>query len=131
MEDLIVKKSKIHGKGVFANRVFKKGEIVVNWENCSEELTKEEADNLPEKEKQYLSIIEGKYILLKSPARYVNHSCESNTRATKKGDVAKREIKKGEEITADYISESVPVKMKCNCGSKNCRGMIDQKCKHV
>ncbi len=31
MKDIVVKKSKIIGKGVFAIRDFKKGEVVLKW----------------------------------------------------------------------------------------------------
>jgi len=31
MKSVVVKKSKISGKGVFASRDFKKGEIVLRW----------------------------------------------------------------------------------------------------
>jgi len=39
MADVIVKKSKIHGLGVFASRNFKKGEIIIKWDT-SHKLTK-------------------------------------------------------------------------------------------
>ena len=38
MTDVTVKKSKIHGMGVFAARNFKKGEVILKW-NTSHELT--------------------------------------------------------------------------------------------
>ena len=39
MSDVIVKKSFIQDKGVFANRDFKRGEIVIEWKACSKVLT--------------------------------------------------------------------------------------------
>ena len=42
--DVIIKKSRIQGKGVFANKDFKKGEIVLRWN--PKKITKEEADKL-------------------------------------------------------------------------------------
>ncbi len=124
MEDIIVKKSKIHGKGVFASHIIKKGEIVVKWD-ISHQLTKEEVDRLSENEKGYVAYMGGKYILMQSPARYVNHSCDANTYAENFCDMAKRNIKKGEEITGDYAEESIPGQsFECKCGSKNCRRII-------
>jgi SET domain-containing protein len=124
MADVIVKDSKIHGKGVFAARNFKKGEIVLKWD-ISHELTKEQLDKMPENEKRYVTFFNGKFVLMQPPERYVNHSCVANTYANNFCDVAKRDIKKGEEITADYAEEGVPdLNMKCKCGSKNCRGVI-------
>lgn len=124
MRDIIVKKSKIHRKGVFANRDFKKGEVILKWDT-SYKLIKEEVDKLPEKEKIYVSYFKGKYILMQPPEKYVNHSCDANTTAKNFCDVAKRDIKKGEEITGDYSEELLPGEViKCNCGSKKCRGVI-------
>ena len=123
MKSVTVKKSQIHGEGVFAARKIKKGEIVLRWNN-SHKLTKKEVHKLSEKEKRYISFIKGEYILMQPPERYVNHSCDANTYAKNFCDIAKRDIKKGEEITADYSEEGVPVDMKCNCGSKNCKKII-------
>ena len=124
MAGVIVKKSKIEGKGVFAARDFKKGEIVLKWDN-SKKLTKDELKKVPEVKKKYVSYNKGKVIYMQPPERYVNHSCNANTKIQNSCDVAIRDIKKGEEITSDY-SEDLPPdsKMKCNCGSKNCRGII-------
>lgn len=57
----------------------------------------------------------------------INHSCEPNI-GTKNRIIflALRNIKKGEEITADYAS--IPnfnfKSFKCNCRSKSCKGLI-------
>ena len=124
MPDVIVKKSKIEGKGVFAERKFKKGEIVLRW-HTSHELTPEQVKKLSDEEKRYVTYFNGKYISLQPPEKYVNHSCEANTYADNFCDVAKRDINKGEEILADYAEEGIPgLKMKCKCGSKTCRGII-------
>ncbi len=122
--NVIIKKSKIHGKGVFANRDFRKGETVIKWD-LSAILTKEEVDKLPKKEKRYASILkDDKYILHQTPARYVNHSCDPNTYTKNTKDVASRDISKGEEITTDYSFEVPGLYMKCNCGTKKCRGIV-------
>ncbi|MGC8929447.1 MAG: SET domain-containing protein [Candidatus Woesearchaeota archaeon] len=124
MVDIIVKKSKIHGLGVFASRNFKKGEIVIKWDT-SHKLTKREVDKLPEEEKRYIVYLDGKYILMQPPAKYVNHSCDANTYSDNFCDVAKRDIRKGEEITANYSETMAPDEyMECKCGSKNCRKII-------
>ena len=124
MAEVIMKKSKIEGLGVFASRNFKKGEVVIKWD-ISHQLTPEEIKKLPEKEKRYIAYLNGKYILMQPPARYVNHSCDANTSADNFCDVAKRDIKMGEEITGDYSEEGLPGEViVCKCGSKNCRGVI-------
>lgn len=58
---------------------------------------------------------------------YMNHSCEGNVGFNEQGDfMARRDVKKGEELTYDYaLAESNPVfKMTCKCESKNCRKTI-------
>lgn len=126
MADVIVKDSKIHGKGVFAARDFKKGEMVIDWSACSVQLTKEQVDKLPKSKKRYVSFLKGRqYVLFTFPGKCVNHSCDSNTKAQNGKDIAVRNIKKGEEITADYILERVPeLDMRCKCGSKNCKEIL-------
>lgn len=124
MTDVAVKKSRIHGLGVFASRNFKKGEIVIKWDT-SNKLTKKEVDELPEEEKRYIVYFNGEYILMQPPAKYVNHSCDANTYSKNFCDFAKRDIKKGEEITANYSETMAPEEcMECKCGSKNCKKII-------
>jgi len=125
MDDVIIKKSKIHGLGVFANRNFEKGEVVLKWD-LSNELSPQEVEKLSEEEKKYVSYQNGKYILMRPPERYMNHSCDANTHTGNFCDIAKRDIKKGEEITTDYTKGGSPGQnIKCNCGSKNCKKVIN------
>jgi SET domain-containing protein len=125
MADVVVKKSEIEGKGVFAARDFRKGEVVLKWDTGTE-LTKKEVKKLPERErKRYVTYLHGKIILMKPPERYVNHSCNANTDPRNYCDVAVRDIKDGEEITSDYSKSCDPdFRMKCNCGSEKCRKII-------
>ncbi|PIY97210.1 MAG: hypothetical protein COY66_00760 [Candidatus Kerfeldbacteria bacterium CG_4_10_14_0_8_um_filter_42_10] len=124
MTNVIVKESKINQQGVFANKDFKKGEIVLRWKP-KKILTKEEAAALPEKEKHYISNYQlSEFILQSPPERYVNHSCDPNTEVINNCDIALRDIKKGEEITSDYGKDNVFIHFECNCGSKNCRKFI-------
>lgn len=126
--DIIIKKSKIEGMGVFANRDFKRGEIVIKW-NTDTFLSKKEAGHIPEREKRYIYPIGNRFLLQQPPARYVNHSCNPNTKVVDDAsDVAIKDIRKGEEITSDYSLSFAPdEKMECNCGSRNCKGMILKK----
>lgn len=122
--NVIVKESRIHGKGVFALRDFKKGEVVLDWSD-SPVLTPEEAEEVPDEEKKFIYYGEGKLMMIKPPARFVNHSCDANTFIRDCGDIAKRDIKKGEEITEDYSEENNPhLRIECNCGSSKCRDVI-------
>lgn len=110
MADVIIKKSKIgqFDKGVFANRNFKKGEIVLKYSNLKH-LTQKEFQNLPQSEKQFTHKHWGVIYLYPSPARYVNHSSHPNTvqNLKERYDVAIRDIKKGEEITTDATKDDI------------------------
>ena len=119
--DVVIRDSKIHGKGVFANRDFKKGEAVLEWNPTR--LKKEEVSNYP---KKYVIILDDEYVLMRPPERYVNHSCEPNAKTdlANRCDRARRDIKKGEEITVGYGEDGFSENKKCNCGSKNCKGLI-------
>ncbi len=119
-----MKKSKISGKGVFALRDFKRGEIVLKWK--PKLIKKSEVKLLSPREKTYIVHLSKKYMLMQSPERYINHSCEANTTVKNNSDVAARHIKKGEEITSDYIKTKTKGEnnFKCKCGSKKCRKII-------
>ncbi|TAK96248.1 SET domain-containing protein [Patescibacteria group bacterium] len=122
---ITVRRSKIIGKGVFAVRNFKKGEVVLQYNPLI--LKKVEADSVPEKEKHYLwHVGKNKYFLMQPPERYVNHSCDPNTSVRKNADVARRNIKIGEEITSNYARAKGGnrVGFICKCGSKNCKKIV-------
>jgi|SRR3989338_1984967 len=107
--DIVVKRSKLgqFKKGVFANRDFKKGEVVVRYNLIP--LSKEEFQKLRESERQFTHKHFGKIYLYPPPARYVNHSSNPNTiQNLKKGcDIANRKIKKDEEITTDATKDDI------------------------
>ncbi len=120
--DVVSKKSPISGRGVFAARDFKRGEIVLRWQ--PKLLDAKQIKKLSDKEKIYVSQCGNKFYLMQPSECYVNHSCEANTYARNGCDVAKRNIKSGEEITADYTQEGIMSSFRCYCGSKNCKGII-------
>jgi len=123
MTKVIIKKSDIDKKGVFAIRDIRKGEIILKWNPMK--LTKDELRSLTAKEKHYLLKIGPGSYLMQEPERYVNHSCEANTVVKNLSDVASRNIKKGEEITSDYTKDSTStLSFSCKCGNKKCRGYI-------
>lgn len=124
MENVIIKKSKIHRKGVFAARNLKKGEIVLKWKG-NKFFTKSEFNKLPKKKLTHIVCLKrNKYILMRSPEKYVNHSCNANTFPKNRCDIVVKNIKKGEEITSNYLQDSVFINFKCKCGSKNCKKII-------
>ena len=123
MADVLVQKSKIQGKGVFAGRNFRKGETVMRWDT-SVVLTKSDARKIPLKKRKYLVRLNGMYILTKSPEKYLNHSCMPNTMEKDHCDVAIKNIRKGGELTTDYSLDGPHIKMKCACKSSNCKRVI-------
>ena len=121
---VIIKNSKIQGKGVFANANFRKGHTIMSWD-ASMILTENKAKKIPIRYRKYLVFHKGKYIISQSPEKYLNHSCEPNTKEGNLRDIAIRGIKKGEELTTDYsIDAPHHYKMKCNCKSRKCRKII-------
>ncbi len=121
---MVIKKSKIHGRGVFAKKNLAKNEIVLMWK--PKILSKTEIENLSDNKKHYLYFHKktSKYFLMQSPEKYVNHSCSPNTKVKNLCDVAIKNIKKGEEITSDYNKNSA-IEFKCKCGEINCRSNIE------
>ncbi|PIR40355.1 MAG: hypothetical protein COV33_00145 [Candidatus Zambryskibacteria bacterium CG10_big_fil_rev_8_21_14_0_10_34_34] len=123
---IIVKESKIHGKGIFTTRDIKKGEIVfiikgnmVRWEIHNEKESLYGPD--------WIGISKTRWIDPNGPARFLNHSCNPNCGIKGKITVrALRNIKMEEEIIIDYSTTEIDKfwHMKCNCGSKNCRKEI-------
>jgi len=121
MLDVIVKKSKIHDNGVFAARDFKKGEVVLHWK--PKYLPLSAKDTFSDKEKHYIYVLEDKIRVMQEPERFVNHSCDNNTHVVNECDVALRDIKAGEEITANYDNDGI-TEFECKCGTDKCRKMI-------
>jgi hypothetical protein len=129
MSDVTIRKSGIEGKGVFASRDFVKGEIVARLDD-SHLFESKELERMPAHERKYTIPYSGKFLVIQPPNRYINHSCDPNTASRNKLDVAIRDIKKGEEITTDYLSTGgTYFSFMCKCGSRSCRGFIRGKFK--
>lgn len=120
-----IKKSKKHGLGLFALKELKKGERVYLLKK-GKTITYKQIQDLPEEEKLHLyKINEDKYEIIESPVCYINHSCEPNLEERGQAGYALEDIKIGEELTFDYDKIAyLEEPFKCNCGSKNCRGLI-------
>ncbi len=125
MKNVIVKKSATEGKGVFAAQDFKKGEVVLKWDT-SHKYSRQELKKLSKDDQNHMNCIgKGIYILMQTPEKFVNHSCEPNTYVKNQQDIAICNIKKGEEITSDYSLNGIDDwKLNCNCGMKKCRKIV-------
>ncbi len=121
-----VKKSLKQGKGVFACRDFRKGDLVLKIDDShvvtdESKLTKEQYEN-------HCDYFSDKIVLMQEPEVYINHSCDPNVYVKTKEGVrnvyALKNIKSGDEITYDYsVNGDNDGVFKCNCGSSNCRGV--------
>jgi uncharacterized protein len=129
-----VRRSPIHGKGLFAIRAIKKGEIVAvkgGYIFDRRTLRKTQRSVGPAE----IQIAEGLFIGLYSRAQkkggmiFSNHSCEPTIGV--KGQivfVALRDIKSGEELTHDWATtDDDTYKLECRCGAPTCRKVITGK----
>jgi len=107
MNNVVIKEGKMFDRVVFAAKDFKRGEIIIKYK--LKPLTKEEFQKLPKREKDFTHQHKRKIYLYSSPERFVNHSKNPNTRQDlkKKCDIAKRNIKKGEQITTDATKDDI------------------------
>lgn len=137
----IVRNSSIHNNGVFAARDIASGERVIEYQG--EKITKAESErrglaHMDEAERTgrgavYLFTLNKKYDLDGSMdwnlARLINHSCNPNCEAQiirgRIWIVARRRIRKGEELSFDYgFDLDCWQDHPCRCGSEKCVGYI-------
>ena len=103
-KDIIIKQSEIgqfaDGLGVFANRDFRKGEVVIKWN--LKILTDEEFKKLPPYEREnFCHTRDGVIYFYPDPERHVNRSRNANVLSDmeREANIALRDIKCGEEIS--------------------------------
>lgn len=134
VEGFLVKHTGAKGFGFFAERNYKKDEML-----CKVTGTKMTDANLKLSHRaiQIAKGADGKIGKTSSkdvfiePFRfsiiwYLNHSCKPNAYFDMDTLYARNSIKKGEEITADYslFTNYYSWDMHCACGEKTCRGLI-------
>lgn len=145
-----VKKSSIHSKGIFASEDISRGRTV--YETSEAELDKvpiNEIKKWPIKKKKvflrysfqgdnnfyYSGVSNFKSEEPVDDSFYMNHSCDPNCWHEGINIVARRNIKKGEELTIDYGTIMAPSGLEqdfaCKCSAKKCRKFITKKdCKN-
>lgn len=146
---IVVRRSPIHGSGVFASRRIKAGREIIDYAGAL--LSHDEADALHggnvEAGHTFLFTLNEHYVIDGAvdgnAARFINHSCEPNCEAVlheaEDGDPAHdciviqalRDIDRGEELTFDYgIVLDVPHTQRlkrrwaCLCGAASCTGTL-------
>jgi SET domain-containing protein len=127
---LAVRRSGIVGRGLFAGTPIAKRAKIGEFEG--EKIGLREARRRA-KGRSIIAIVELERHALdatESPRgfRFINHSCDANTfiRCTPERAefYARRAIRVGEELTADYGDTQHNGRLPCRCGAANCRGFI-------
>ncbi len=138
-----VRRSTIHGRGVFASRTIRKGTVIIEyrgvrttWDAASE---RQDANASDPQHTFIFSTSDGGVIDASrrgNAARWINHSCAPNCATFEDADgrvfiEARRTIRAGDELTYDYqleVDERVTAKVRaeyaCHCGAKRCRGTL-------
>jgi uncharacterized protein len=134
-----VRKSGIHGKGVFALQKIAAGTRLIEYTGeiigWPEALKRHPHDPLDPHHTFFFTIDGGRVIDAKvggNASRWINHACEPNCQAQTEGDrvfiEALSDLSPGEELFYDYglvIDERYTKKLKkeyeCRCGSPVCR----------
>jgi SET domain-containing protein len=140
----VVRRSRIHGRGVFAVRRIRKGTRIVEY--TGERIGNKEADRRYDDTRMkrhhtFLFTLDGKTVIDGAietgggDASYINHSCEPNCEAVITGKRifihALRTIEPGDELAYDYQYERTGKNdaelekfYVCKCGAPGCRGSI-------
>lgn len=141
-ERLEVRKSKIHGYGLFATEPMAEGQMIVEYQG--QVIAQDAADA---REKQYEEMGIGSCYMFRlddrtiidatrvgNLARFINHSCDPKAYARvvvvdgneKKIVIfAKRAIEAGDEVTYDYKFPIEDEAIRCDCSSPNCIGRMN------
>lgn len=141
-EKVRVRRSGVHGKGVYATASIRKGERIVEY--SGEHMPWKEAMALPPRDPNdpyhtfFFSLDNGDVIDAGrggNDARWINHSCDPNCETTEEDNrifvYARGSIRAGDELFYDYKivpaerrTKKLEKKFACLCGSRNCRGTM-------
>jgi len=142
MGSYAVRRSRVHGRGLFARTAYEEGELVGEYagrviDASSDDETSSAADAEPSY--TLLFVLDDDRLIDAgvdgNDIRFINHSCDPNCETSVDGDHifvhSLRRIEPGEELTYDYNlrpgdPDDKPETYACRCGSNNCRGtMLD------
>jgi uncharacterized protein len=139
---LQVRRSGVHGRGVFACRALRAGEIIIEYRgeviSWEEALRRHPHDPSDPNHTFYFHVDDDRVIdggVRGNAARWINHACAPNCETEDDGGrifiKALHDIAPGEELFFDYrlvIEERYTAKLKkayaCRCGAANCRGTM-------
>lgn len=126
--------SKIAGRGVFARRHFKPGEIVVAYAPKQRRVDARDPEALVAADTKLTLLSEGQFVIIPDtsvPGGWLcNHSCNPNAAIYSGGEgriQCTRPIAPGEEVTIFYgwVTRNEPLRDPCRCRSAQCRGFIN------
>lgn len=130
---LAIRESRIHRFGVYALEPIPPRRKVIEY--TGERISRRETKRRGQGSLTYLFTLDDYWTLDGavggSGAEIINHSCSPNLRSRiQKGHIlyiSKRAIRKGEELTVDYRFPEKIERVRCRCGTANCRGTINLK----
>lgn len=130
---LEIRQSSIHHRGVFALEPIPSGRKVIEY--TGERISRRETKRRGTGRVTYLFTLDNYWTIDGavggSGAEIINHSCEPNLYTTiLKGHIlymSKRPIRRGEELTVDYLFSKEIERVPCSCRSPRCRGTINVK----
>jgi SET domain-containing protein len=127
-----VRRSPIHGKGLFARREIRAGTRLIQY--VGRRISKDRSDELSLKQNPYIfRLNEGGDLdgrVSWNPARLINHSCEPNCDAEMDDQdriwiCSRRTIQRGEELTYNYGYDLKDFRnYPCRCGAATCLGYM-------
>jgi hypothetical protein len=128
------RQSRIAGRGVFARRPFKPGDLVVAYAPRQRRVDVRDPAATAAAETKLTLLSEQRFVIIPDtsvPGGWLcNHSCNPNAAIFSDGPgriEAVRPIATGEEVTIFYgwVSHNDPQRDPCRCGSPRCRGFIN------
>src|SRR3954462_1718291 len=132
LQSIEIRRSRIHGRGVFARRDIAARSQVIQY--VGRRIPKEYSDQLCLKQNAYIfrlndqEDVDGKVSW--NPARFINHSCEPNCDAELDDRdriwvISRRAIARGEELTWNYGYDLKDfTNFPCSCGTPTCLGYM-------
>src|SRR5258708_11302851 len=139
------KDSEIAGRGVFARRLFKPGDMVVAYAPKQRKVDVRDPEATAAAETKLTLLSDQRFVIIPDvsvPGGWLcNHSCDPNAAIFSDGEgriQCTRAIAPGAEVTIFYgwVSHNEPERDRCHCGSPRCRGIInfdlsDEDAKHA
>jgi SET domain-containing protein len=138
-----VRNSAIHGRGVFATTLIKRGTVIVEYKgqrsSWDDAMDRPDSDPDDSAHTFLFELDDGRVIDARvrgNAARWINHSCDPNCKTFEDEHSrvfieARRRIHPGDELSYDYrlsidgkLSKRERAQYVCRCGTTKCRGSL-------